>query len=301
VPIVSQPPPPAFVPHSLHDFSRFADYRDQYVIPYLLGDLETIFEGQRRYWRKKRKAGEDDANAPGRGDFFLPLPLFALLDHLGKFLAKPGESLAQHKENIGRAALRVGSTRDIPSILVNLGRNPAVHDVWPETDRPQFAHGGWWGFGFHLSASGDKKDHNRLVVDEHAVRSSLVVVRQAPVLKLYLNLHVLRGELVDAIEGPAFAAIDDAAFDRVRRHTVAMHEAWRAPEARPQAGEEAEVDELAPSERRSVISICTPEHTDVEIRGLRKEAVAMGIWPELFASGRRTTQEKPIWRESPEP
>jgi hypothetical protein len=140
-------------------FSDFVQFHREWLRPHLLGDLHTIFRGSKQYWQRKRRRLKV-WDKPGRGDFFLAECLFSAFDHVGGYLANgPSDSFEYHV-NIARTAACLRSTKDIPNIICDLGRNPLVHYNWTQTAKPMEDR--TWAFGLDICASADKRLHDIL-------------------------------------------------------------------------------------------------------------------------------------------
>lgn len=194
------------------DFPDFQSYLLGWVIPHLLRDLDTVFLGARDRWIQ---VGRPDA---GRGDFVLSTALFALFDHLGSFMGNVGASLSP-RENISRCARNLPSTEDIDLIVGHFGRNALVHRAWPQTVAVM---DNWsWAFGLNITADPQESDHRLLYWRDYNVPSLDGSARTTQVLKLRMNVGVLRRELVEKITEHSFSSsIHSEVFQRVREIAI---------------------------------------------------------------------------------
>lgn len=172
------------------EFSDFPTYVHEWVIPYMLKDLETVFEGARRQWVD---SGRPEA---GRGDFILSTALFALFDHLGSFMGDADDSL-QSRENIARCARKLRSTEHVDLIVGLFGRNALVHRGWPQT--MAVMDGGAWAFGLNVTANPDESDHLVSYWRHYRLPNKNGLGGAIPVLKLRVNVQVLWREFVAVI------------------------------------------------------------------------------------------------------
>jgi hypothetical protein len=198
------------------DFTDFDDYRENWIIPNLLPDLDTVFLGAREHAKKL------DKTARGGGVFALGTALCGAFDHLGSFLAKwdkdPNrcESLKQ-TDNIARTAKCLPSTADVCAIFANLGRNALVHAFWPQTAMPME---GGWAFGYSLGGDVDT-EHDQLYITSHSIDPKQHNPERVKVLKLAQNVYVLHKELAKAVrEGPDFRNVSQKAFERVQEYSM---------------------------------------------------------------------------------
>ena len=194
------------------DFPDFQSYLSEWIIPYMLRDLETVFQGARDRWEQL------DRPDAGRGDFVLSTALFAIFDHLGSFMGHFSDSLST-RENISRCARKLESTRDVDLILGQFGRNALVHRAWPQTIAVM---DNWsWAFGLNVTGNPDESDHLRLYWRQYELPSENGSVREIRVLKLRMNVGILRRELEQLITEEGFAiSIQPDVFRRVREIAI---------------------------------------------------------------------------------
>jgi len=174
----------------------------------MLQDLKTIFDGAKRRWQD---LGRPQA---GRGDFLLSTALFALFDHLGSFMGNVDDSLSP-RENISRWARRLESTKRVDLIAGHFGRNALVHRAWPQTIALMNR---WsWAFGLNVTANPDESDHLGLYWREYSFPDKAGGATTIPVLKLRMNVGVLRQEVEALITENHFAdSVRPETFKRVR-------------------------------------------------------------------------------------
>ncbi len=195
------------------EFPDFQCYLREWIIPYTLQDLKTIFEGSRHYWQA---VGCPQA---GRGDFLLSTTLFALLDHLGSFMGEVEDSLSP-RENIARCARMLDDTKDVDLIIGHFGRNALVHRAWPQTialmDRRS------WAFGLNVTANPNESDHLSLYWKNYQLPGGGQSQPEIPVLKLRMNVAVLRRKLEALLSDELFATkVKPEVFRRICE--VAIH------------------------------------------------------------------------------
>jgi len=200
-------------PQGLWSFSKFSDYLSDWIIPNMLKDLETVFEGGCERWVSQGMPKN------GRGDFVLATALFALFDHLGAFLAESIDSSLHTRENISRTAKRLQSLKGIDLIVAHFGRNALVHGAWPQTtvlmDRET------WAFGLNIFAHPDESTHRALYKREYPFPTDSGSSQEVKILKLRLNVRYLRRELEECIKNStAFSDVDDALFERIQKIAV---------------------------------------------------------------------------------
>lgn len=200
----------------LRSFSSFDEYREKWILPSMLNDLDTVFIGARERAEHKKRARE------GGGNFILATALMTLLDHFGAFLAKwdPAPykrgSLDQI-ENIARVAKLMPSTSDVYAIVANLGRNALVHAAWPQTAMEMT---GAWAFGYTIGADVES-EHEMLYVPWHPLGPKWREGPPVQVLKLAHNVHVLYRELVNELRtNEKFRKVDIKAFERVQDYSL---------------------------------------------------------------------------------
>lgn len=171
----------------LHHFRTFREYYDKWVIPNLLPDLHTIFEGAIERWQR------DGRPTNGRGDFLLATALFSIFDHVGAFLAKQEDHSLETQENIARVALSIPSYEDICCVISKHGRNSLVHGAWPQTTmviRP--ANTAWWGFGLNITATPDLDEHDLIFVRQDEIPTHSGGTMRLRVVQLLLNVRTMR-------------------------------------------------------------------------------------------------------------
>lgn len=243
----------------LRSFETFREYKQKWLKPNLLGDLETVFLGVRQGVKGKQRAG--------RGDFILAMALFSLFDHLGVFLAKRGESL-EFYENIARTAHCLESTRDVFAVIANLGRNALVHGAWPQTAVPMEEKA--WAFGYSVGSGPEDSEHDLLYVVEHPLRSKGHARREdaVKILKFAQNVNVLYKELVNWVDyGEELREIGDTAWDRAQRLSLVI-------------GRPAENDRLQRIIKGKV-TLCQPGTLEEQAMALKKEAEDGGAFKKI--------------------
>lgn len=235
-----------------------SSYVDHWVVPHMLKDLETVFEGTVEKW----KAEGERQN--GRGDFLLATCLFALFDHLGALLAESKEHSLGTKENIARIAALLKSIADINLIVAHLGRNALVHGAWPQT--MVLMDNETWAFGLNVFAHPDESTHMTLYKREYPLPESNNNISQFKVLKLRLNLHYLRRELESCVKNAeAFKSVPLEVFERVKELAILS---WREPwknHSGKRGGKRAQSDSFQNA-------------IEAQIRKQQMKAVARGIW-----------------------
>jgi hypothetical protein len=198
----------------LWSFADFPAYLNSWLIPNVLKDLETVFEGACKKWK------EDGEPENGRGDFVLAISLFALFDHLGAFLAPDENASLQTRENIVRMAHLLPTTRDVDLIVAHFGRNALVHGAWPQT--AVLMDGGSWAFGLNISADPDESNHGRRYKRRYSLPCKVRPAPQLDILRLRLNIRVLRRELQECfLLNGALGNVKQEVFERLQ--DLAIH------------------------------------------------------------------------------
>jgi len=194
------------------DFPDLPSYLHEWVIPYMLNDLQTVFDGARNRWK------ELGCPQAGRGDFLLSTALFTLFDHLGSFMGDVDDSLSP-RENISRCARRLESTKGVDLIVGHFGRNALVHRAWPQTIAAM--DNGSWAFGLNVTANPDESDHLKLYWRMYQLPNEVRKPTMVPVLKFRLNVGVLRRELEGLLGDPKFpTSVRSEVFLRVRNNAI---------------------------------------------------------------------------------
>lgn len=129
-----------------------------------------------------------------------------------------GDSLSP-RENISRCARKLTSTMDVDLIVGHFGRNALVHRAWPQTVAVM---DNWsWAFGLNVSANPDESDHRLLYWREYNLPNLDGSVRTMQVLKLRMNIGILRRELEHIITEDSFpSSIHSKVFQRVREIAI---------------------------------------------------------------------------------
>jgi hypothetical protein len=198
------------------DFQGFDEYRNKWIIPNLLVDLDTVFLGTRE------RSNTHKRERVGSGTFILGMALFALFDHLGAFLAKWDPDVKQREsldqsDNIARTSQLLPSGREVYAIMANLGRNALVHGAWPQTAMEMADD---WSFGYTLGAGNDG-EHDLLYITWHQQGLRREDWRKVKVLKLAHNVHVLHQEVAEVVKNhPRFRDIPVKAFERIQRYSM---------------------------------------------------------------------------------
>lgn len=196
----------------LWDYADFPEYLNQWIIPNMLGDLETVFEGARERWRGREGAG--------RGDFALATVLFAWFEHLGAFLGNPDEK-RRGIIAIARCAKQLPSINDKADwIIAYLGRNALVHAAWPQT--LSLMDGGNWAFGMSVNADNRLQETHNIIYN-WPVHKTFPRVQQTPttVIKLSMNVHILRQELHDFVaSGLLLECTNTQCFELVKEFEI---------------------------------------------------------------------------------
>jgi hypothetical protein len=272
----------------LRDFQTFEEYFTKWVMPNLLGDLETVLEGARQWWELRKQP----PGAPGRGDFFLATVLMSVFDHLGAFLVESDAHWITAAENIARISRNLDSTFDVYCVLANLGRNALIHGAWPQTSIPMPASAASverWAFGLSFNANSDRARHDTL-------HTKLEVNGANAVLKLVLNVHNLRRELLDWIEsGLLLRNVTARAFERVRAGATIMGDPRKVEELN---------DTYTPGwrrriDRRARPKVFAPKDFARQIENLLIEAKEIGAWRSNTDYKRRRTHRghRAPWRK----
>jgi len=205
------------------DFPDFRSYLCEWVIPYMVKDLETVFEGAKNRWK------ELGCSEAGRGDFILSTALFTLFDHLGSFMGNVNDSLSP-RENISRCARRLESTKGVDLIVGHFGRNALVHRAWPQTVAAMDNRS--WAFGLNVTANPDESDHRKLYWRKYQLPDEAGDPTTIPVLKLRLNVGVLRRELEGLLMDQKFpSSVRPEVFRRVQNNAIrCCNEPFAPPE-----------------------------------------------------------------------
>lgn len=260
----------------LVDFTNIESYFEGWIKPNILGDLDTVFVGARQKWENRNP----NAGEPGRGDFFMAVSLFAALEHLGAFMAEESAPITT-AENIARVAKRLQSTWDVYAILANMGRNALAHGAWPQTAIAMPVEGAKaWAFGLSFNANSNPMRHDTLHVS--TVKLSKLWVpdgyegspspkpfvtpeQEIPLLKLVLNVQMLRWELLEFIDSGEYLRIVGGllgTFDRVKKistmNGIPGKEAHKARSA-------------LESPEKKMKRLCAPETVEEQINELREE------------------------------
>jgi hypothetical protein len=249
---------PGIFYQGIWSFPDFSAYLNQWIVPNMLKDLETVFEGALERWKNE---GEPEN---GRGDFILATSLFALFDHLGAFLAETKEHSLHTKENIARVAGLLQSIKDVNLIVAHLGRHALVHGAWPQTmvlmDKET------WAFGLNIFAHPDESTHMALYKREYPFPEKSGSARQFKILKLRLNIRFLRRELEECVKNcQEFANVPLEVFERVQKiAVVSCLDPWKN-HSTERGGKRAQ-------------NISFRDAIEAQIRGQQKKAVAQGIW-----------------------
>jgi hypothetical protein len=262
----------------IRSFPDFEHYLNGWIRPYLLGDLKTVFHGSRWWWLKRRGRIKQWPK-PGQGGFGLGLLLLSAFETLGAFLAPWGAERPTTYHNIARVARQLRSTRDIPAIMANLSRNVLAHYLWPQTGVPRDA---WrWGFGLDLSAENDARLHDILATNKYTLKPTDST--PVPVLKLLLNVHVLRREFHDWVMHRLCAEqVDDRVFKQIQNSSV--RSGWQDEKAyRHRMQEKRLRGEPLPGmdDEEEFRKACSFEAMEEEIIKLRGEAKEFGAYPAL--------------------
>lgn len=209
-------------PQGLWEYPTIRAYVEDWVVPRLLGDLQALFEGAHQYWQEhgvpQRPATTPSVRSePGRGDFLLATTLFAVMNHLGRFLLAPND-LPSTRGCIYQAAKLLPSTAEVPEMVSHFGRNQVVHRGWPQT---LYIDDNWRrGYGLNLGANPDESDHdlmyrNPYKLPDPKTGETLVVT----VFKLRLNVRVLKREIDDAVRlGRFLSMASQEVFESVARY-----------------------------------------------------------------------------------
>ncbi len=270
----------------VRSFPSFEQYLEGWIKRNLLADLETVFVGAKERWISTGRSEN------GRGDFLLATLLFSVFDHLGTFIARPGDKLVNH-ENIARVAKHLDSTKDVYAIVSNLGRNALVHGAWPQTAVPR--DGCTWGFGININGDIDERQHNLLYVKLYPIGWPGGQLREVPVLKLRLNVHVMRKELIEWLHHDL--RVSRKAFDRARN--LAMLQGIPEP-GKPRERTDAKYTWPAPGERWND-PLCDIQKMGRQIQRLRREAEDLGAFQHFGQTFRRRAQRHKTFNEKRAP
>lgn len=249
---------PGIFHQGIWSFQNFSDYRNNWIVPYMLKDLETVFEGVREKWERDGKPKK------GRGDFVLATALFALFDHLGTFLAETKDSSLHTKENIARVASILPSLKDVNLIVAHLGRHALIHGAWPQT--MVLMDTNTWAFGLNIFAHPDERTHMALYKREYPFAANSGSIRQFKALKLRLNIRLIQRELDECVkQHQKFANVPLEVFERVKSIAVlSCFDPWKN-HSKEREGKRAD-------------SISFREGIEGQIRQQQEKAIAQGIW-----------------------
>jgi hypothetical protein len=207
----------------LGDFKSFSEYREGWIKPNLIPDLETVFEGALVGWERRVAEGRVQPEH-GRGDFVLGGVLFSTLDQFGAFLGVVRHPLNAF-ENIMRILKEFSVIKEFALLVTRLSRNSLTHCGWPRTG--VLMENRNWAIGLNVSGDADLDQHNRLYVRrEYEVGQGRPGSRlKVPVVKFRINVHAMLRELIGLFEpGQIFGEpkagemerIDDLRFNEVR-------------------------------------------------------------------------------------